>query len=94
VVAALERTDDELVLSVTDDGPGIPEEQVGSLFERFARGDSSRSRLAGSTGLGLAIVKGVVEAHHGSVEVSSQPGSTVFTVDLPISRQPDEERVD
>ena len=92
VVAALERTDDELVLSVTDDGPGIPEEQVGSLFERFARGDSSRSRLAGSTGLGLAIVKGVVEAHHGSVEVSSQPGSTVFTVELPVSQQPDEER--
>lgn len=86
VVAALERKDDELVLSVTDDGPGIPDEQVGSLFERFARGDSSRSRLAGSTGLGLAIVKGVVEAHHGSVGVESEPGSTVFTVELPVSR--------
>ena len=85
VVAALERKDGELVLSVTDDGPGIPDEQVGSLFERFARGDSSRSRLAGSTGLGLAIVKGVVEAHHGSVGVESEPGSTVFTVELPVS---------
>ncbi len=67
---------------------------MGSLFERFARGDSSRSRLAGSTGLGLAIVKGVVEAHHGSVEVSSEPGSTVFTVELPVSKTPVEQPVE
>ncbi len=85
VVAALERKDDELVLSVTDDGPGIPEELVGSLFERFARGDSSRSRLAGSTGLGLAIVKAVVEAHHGDVSVTSEPGRTEFVVALPLA---------
>ena len=85
VVAALERKDDELVLSVTDDGPGIPEELGGSLFERFARGDSSRSRLAGSTGLGLAIVKAVVEAHHGDVSVTSEPGRTEFVVALPLA---------
>ncbi|MEU4371706.1 sensor histidine kinase [Micromonospora chersina] len=70
-------------LSVTDDGPGIPEELQPEVFERFARGDSSRSRAHGSTGLGLAIVAAVVEAHHGRVEVASRPGRTVFTVRLP-----------
>ena len=53
------------------------------LFERFARGDSSRSRAAGSTGLGLAIVKAVVVAHHGTVSVQSRPGQTTFTIVLP-----------
>ncbi|MFF4811641.1 sensor histidine kinase [Micromonospora chersina] len=70
-------------LSVTDDGPGIPEELQPEVFERFARGDSSRSRAHGSTGLGLAIVAAVVEAHHGEVEVASRPGRTAFTVRLP-----------
>jgi two-component system OmpR family sensor kinase len=83
VVASLERDGDEVVLRVADDGPGIPPELAASLFERFARGDSSRSRRAGSTGLGLAIVRAVVEAHHGEVDVASEPGSTVFTVRLP-----------
>ncbi|MFF2370832.1 sensor histidine kinase [Agromyces sp. NPDC058110] len=87
VVASIDRErvggDDLVVLRVTDDGPGIPPELLGSLFERFARGDSSRSRRAGSTGLGLAIVRAVVEAHAGRVDVESEPGSTVFTVRLP-----------
>jgi hypothetical protein len=60
---------------------------VPELFERFARGDSSRSREtgsgAGSTGLGLAIVKAVVTAHHGTVSVTSHPGRTTFTITLP-----------
>ncbi|RXZ72425.1 sensor histidine kinase [Agromyces albus] len=83
VVATLDRDGDEVVLSVEDNGPGIPQQLAESLFERFARGDSSRSRLAGSTGLGLAIVRAVVEAHHGTVGVVSEPGSTRFTVRLP-----------
>ncbi|WP_159603793.1 sensor histidine kinase, partial [Agromyces humi] len=70
VVAALGRDGHDVVLTIEDDGPGIPPELVGSLFERFVRGDSSRSRRAGSTGLGLAIVQAVVEAHHGDVSVS------------------------
>ena len=53
------------------------------LFERFVRGDSSRSHAAGSTGLGLAIVKAVVAAHHGTVSVTSRPGRTSFTIVLP-----------
>ncbi|MEV6236439.1 HAMP domain-containing sensor histidine kinase [Lentzea sp. NPDC051838] len=67
-------------LTVTDDGPGIPEGL--EVFERFARGDSSRSRAAGSTGLGLSIVAAVVGAHDGEVSVQSVPGKTTFTVSL------------
>jgi two-component system, OmpR family, sensor kinase len=71
-------------LSVTDDGPGIPAELQPGLFERFVRGDTSRSRAAGSTGLGLAIVDAVVAAHGGTASVTSQPGQTRFTITLPI----------
>ncbi|HEX4258982.1 MAG TPA: HAMP domain-containing sensor histidine kinase [Streptosporangiaceae bacterium] len=70
-------------LSVTDNGPGIPPDLLPELFERFVRGDSSRSHAAGSTGLGLAIVKAVVAAHQGTVSVTSQPGRTSFTIVLP-----------
>jgi two-component system OmpR family sensor kinase len=73
----------EAVLRVADDGPGIPADLLPHVFERFARGDGSRSRAAGSTGLGLAIVHAVVTAQGGSVAVESAPGRTVFTVRLP-----------
>ncbi|MFD8543417.1 ATP-binding protein [Streptomyces sp. NPDC059649] len=73
-------------LQVEDDGPGIPADLLPRVFERFARGDASRSRAAGSTGLGLAIVQAVVAAHGGTVGVESVPGRTVFTVTLPVSR--------
>ena len=72
-----------VLLQVEDDGPGIPEDLKRRVFERFARGDSSRSRAAGSTGLGLAIVHSVVAAHGGRVAVDSAPGRTVFSVTLP-----------
>ena len=71
------------VLTVEDDGPGIPAELLPQVFDRFARGDTSRSRAAGSTGLGLAIVAAVVEAHGGTVDVASRPGRTAVTVRLP-----------
>jgi len=78
-------------LSVTDDGPGIPAELQPDVFERFVRGDSSRSREAGSTGLGLSIVAAVVAAHGGTVAVSSRPGQTRFVIKLPLDpEQPPE----
>ncbi|WP_435859039.1 sensor histidine kinase [Streptomyces varsoviensis] len=83
VTARVERRGQRLVLAVEDDGPGIPAELRPHVFERFARGDASRSRNAGSTGLGLAIVQAVVEAHGGRVTVDSVPGRTVFAVHLP-----------
>ncbi|WP_444939643.1 HAMP domain-containing sensor histidine kinase [Micromonospora thermarum] len=83
VTTGLAVEPDAAVLRVADDGPGIPADLRPDVFERFARGDSSRSRAHGSTGLGLAIVAAVVEAHHGTVSVESRPGRTVFTVRLP-----------
>ncbi len=73
-----------LVLSVTDNGPGIPAELLPDLFERFTRADTSRSHAvnASSTGLGLAIVDAVVAAHQGAVLVTSRPGMTRFTIVL------------
>ncbi len=68
---------------MVDEGPGIPPDLLPHVFERFARGSSSRSRDNGSTGLGLAIVDAVVAAHHGSVAISSRPGRTEFAVRLP-----------
>jgi two-component system OmpR family sensor kinase len=75
--------DADVELTVTDNGPGIPADLLPEVFERFARGDSSRSRAAGSTGLGLSIVAAVVAAHRGTVDVMSEPGHTEFTVRLP-----------
>jgi two-component system, OmpR family, sensor kinase len=83
-VAVRSAADGTAELSVTDDGPGIPPELQPDIFERFVRGDSSRSRAAGSTGLGLSIVAAVIAAHHGTVAVSSQPGHTRFTITLPL----------
>jgi len=62
----------------------VPEELQATLFERFVRGDASRSRAAGSSGLGLAIVRAIMTAHGGSITMRSEPGETVFTVRLPL----------
>ncbi|MDX2979374.1 HAMP domain-containing sensor histidine kinase [Streptomyces microflavus] len=93
-----ERADEPVTLEVRDDGPGIPAELLPHVFERFARGDASRSRgdatdkatgtTTGSTGLGLAIVQAVVSAHGGRVRVDSAPGRTVFVVELPAEAGP------
>lgn len=80
---------DAAVVSVTDTGPGIPAELQPDVFERFVRGDTSRSRAAGSSGLGLAIVHAVTAAHGGSAALTSRPGETAFTITLPISRRPE-----
>jgi two-component system OmpR family sensor kinase len=72
-----------VVITVSDNGPGIAPAVQPVLFERFARADSSRSRIAGSTGLGLSIVRAVVEAHGGTVSVTSEPGATQFRLEFP-----------
>ena len=70
--------------SVVDSGPGIPEEDLPHIFERFYRVDKSRSRIQGRTGLGLAITKAIVDAHSGVIEVSSRMGAgSTFRVKLP-----------
>ncbi|MCL2583606.1 MAG: HAMP domain-containing histidine kinase [Streptosporangiales bacterium] len=82
------------VLSITDDGPGIPAALLPELFERFTRADSARTHASdsdtNSTGLGLAIVDAVVAAHGGAVLASSRPGLTRFTIALPrLDQEPD-----
>jgi two-component system, OmpR family, sensor kinase len=77
-----------VVVAVTDNGPGIPPELQPDIFERFVRGDTSRSRAAGSSGLGLAIVHAVTAAHGGHASVTSQPGETRFTITLPRAGSP------
>src|SRR5262245_6676635 len=70
-------------VSVTDTGPGIPDDLQPALFERFVRGDSARSNGGASTGLGLAIVQAVTTAHGGAVSLTSRPGHTSFVITLP-----------
>lgn len=80
-----EETGAELRISVQDFGCGIPNEHLPRLFERFYRVDKARSRNLGGTGLGLAIVKHIVNAHHGSIEVESTPGTgSTFSIILPV----------
>ena len=81
------EADDGVELTVSDDGPGIPAELQEHIWQRFARGDTARSRTAASTGLGLAIVRAVVTAHRGRLSLASRPGSTTFLIWLPAARQ-------
>ena len=88
VVVGVRRVGNGYNLTVTDNGTGIAAEHLPHLFDRFYRVEHSRSRTTGGSGLGLAITKHLVEAHDGTITVTSQPshGST-FTIHLP-SRSP------
>jgi two-component system OmpR family sensor kinase len=91
--AVMKSADGSAVVTVTDDGAGIPPGFVDYVFARFARADASRAGKApssgaaaaeGTSGLGLAIVQSIIEAHGGTVTVRSQPGCTTFTLRLPL----------
>ncbi|HCE00161.1 MAG TPA: hypothetical protein DER07_03880, partial [Armatimonadetes bacterium] len=84
ITVRLEDGGEEAVLTVADQGIGIPSEHLDRVFERFYRVDKGRSRAKGGTGLGLSIVKHIVEAHGGKVSVQSRLGEgSTFTVRLP-----------
>jgi len=73
-------------IAVSDDGPGIPEDQMEHIFDRFTRGDAGLTQRVGGTGLGLAISKSLVELHGGTIGVASTPGEgSTFRVRLPAS---------
>ena len=81
----LSELDNQCVLQVRDSGPGIPEGQFDSIFERFYRVDSSRNRASGGSGLGLAISKALVELHGGTIQAfNHQEKGAVFQVVLPL----------
>lgn len=78
--------DGRAVIQVADDGPGIPEDTLPRVFERFTKADEARAHTAAqSTGLGLAIVKAMVEGWGGLVDVASRPGLTTFSVGLTLA---------
>jgi signal transduction histidine kinase len=81
------------VLTVADDGPGIPEADRARVFDRFVRLDSDRSRTGGGAGLGLAIVSEVVAAHGGSVTIGDRPGGgALVSVQIPLAYSPESSR--
>ena len=74
----------QILISVTDEGPGIQDIHLPRLFERFYRADKARSRKLGGTGLGLAIVKHIANVHQGEVDVISKVGTgSTFIIRLP-----------
>jgi two-component system OmpR family sensor kinase len=76
-------------IDVRDTGSGIDADELPHIFERFYRGDASRSRATGNSGLGLAIVRAIIEAHGGTISVQSTVGSgTRFTIRLPLATAP------
>jgi signal transduction histidine kinase len=86
VDVALEATVSEVVMTVSDDGPGVAPEDRPRIFERFYRADPSRSRQTKGTGLGLAIVEAVAKAHGGSVRLADSERGARFVVTLPTLR--------
>ncbi len=83
------RVGAEVELAVSDDGPGMPKDQLDHIFDRFTRGDAGLTQRVGGTGLGLAISKSLVELHGGTIEVNSTPGEgSTFRIRLPALAPP------
>ncbi len=85
VLVRVERMTDKVLVSISDDGKGFPEEQIAHLLQPFNRGDENRSRTSGGFGLGLAIVDVIIRAHHGRVQLSNLPeGGACVQFELPL----------
>ncbi|WP_439646039.1 sensor histidine kinase [Kordiimonas gwangyangensis] len=92
VTAELGRTGKHVILSISDEGPGIAQEHLARLTERFYRVDTARSRKMGGTGLGLAIVKHILLRHNSPLDIKSQLGTgTTFSFKLPIPQKKSQE---
>ena len=83
VVVTLREADGEVVLTVQDDGPGVPPAERSRIFERFARADSARARGSGGAGLGLAIARTIAESHGGTLGLDDTDGGASFVLRLP-----------
>jgi two-component system OmpR family sensor kinase len=85
VQVSVQRRDGLAEIAVSDSGPGLSEDELSQVFERFYRADSSRTRAAGGAGLGLSIVAAVARAHGGDVTARSEPGGgATFVIELPL----------
>ncbi|MFI0595569.1 sensor histidine kinase [Streptomyces griseus] len=89
VRVTVQNQDEQVVLSVHDDGPGVPAEDAERIFERFVRRDDARSRDHGGTGLGLAIARELAHRHRGTLDLVPSDRGACFRLRLPAQRQPD-----
>jgi two-component system sensor histidine kinase BaeS len=85
VVVSLMQSDMGIKICIKDSAPGVPEEALSHLFERFYRVDGSRNRASGGSGLGLAISQGIIAAHQGNITVAhSDLGGLQVNIELPL----------
>ncbi|TCC11028.1 sensor histidine kinase [Kribbella soli] len=83
VTVAATSSDRSALLTIRDDGPGIPADLLPNVFQRFTRADTARNRATGGAGLGLSLAQSIAQAHHGTLTLTSTPGNTNFTLALP-----------
>lgn len=94
ITVSMKTTDDQMILSISDQGLGIPKEDLPNIFDRFYRVDKARSRAQGGTGLGLAIAKEIIKQHNGFIWAKSEYGKgSTFTIVLPYDNDAVKEEV-
>ena len=87
ITVSMKTTDDQMILSISDQGLGIPKQDLPKIFDRFYRVDRARSRAQGGTGLGLAIAKEIIKQHNGFIWAKSEYGKgSTFTIVLPYEK--------
>ena len=92
ITVKLVQKQDRVILSISDQGLGIPRKDLNKIFDRFYRVDKARSRAQGGTGLGLAIAKEIVEAHQGKIWAESSEGKgSTFYISLPYEPMSEED---
>lgn len=94
ITVSMKTTDDQMILSISDQGLGIPKEDLPNIFDRFYRVDKARSRAQGGTGLGLAIAKEIIKQHKGFIWAKSEYGKgSTFTIVLPYDKDAVKEEI-